>query len=141
MGVSVRHRAWPPKKGDEKELRKVQEECPYCGVELVTLLDDFTRVHGCRCGRYWTDKEGVTEELHRLTVAEASVKMASLNKRYVEEVEQLSKIDLFKDIPHFSEDDIQEPRQGQLELMRDGKLMVFITSDAHLIYTFIEGKP
>ena len=122
-------------------MRKVKEVCPYCGAELVTLLDDYTRVHGCRCGRYWTDKEGVIEELRRLTVAEASVKMASLNKRYVEEVEQLSKMDLFQGIPRFSVEDLQRPRQGQLGLMRDGKLMVFITPDAHLIYAFLEGKP
>ena len=81
------------------------------------------------------------EELHRLTVSEASVKMASLNRRYVEEVEQLLKMDLFKGIQHFSVEDLQRPRQGQLELMRDGKLMVFITPDAHLIYAFLEGKP
>lgn len=122
-------------------MRQVNEACPYCGAELVTLLDDCTRVHGCRCGRYWRDKEGVTEELRRLTVSEASVKMASLNKRYVEEVEQLSKTDLFKGIPHFSVEDLQRPRQGQLKLMRDGKLMVFLTPDAHLIYALIEGKP
>ena len=76
-----------------------------------------------------------------MTVSEASVKMASLNRRYVEEVEQLLKMDLFKGIPHFSVEDIQSPRQGQLELMRDGTLMAFITPDAHLIYALIEGKP
>jgi len=121
-------------------LRKVKEVCPYCCAEPVTLLDEHSRVHGCRCGCYWRDKEGVTEELRRLTVSEASVKMASLNKRYVEEVEQLSKIDLFKDIPRFSVEDLQEPRQGQLKLMRDGELMVFLTPDEHFVYALIEGK-
>jgi len=138
VAVSVRHRARPPKKGDEKELSQVEEVCPFCGAGTVTLLDNASRVHGCRCGRFWRDKEGVIEELRRLTVSEASVKMAVLDKRYVEERGQLSKMDLFKGIPHFSVEDLQRPRQGQLKLMRDGKLMVFITPDAHLIYAFLE---
>jgi len=119
-------------------LRKVKEVCPYCGAEPVTLLDEHSRVHGCRCGRYWRDKEGVTEELRRLTVSEASVKMASLNKRYVEEVEQLKKMDLFKDIPLFSVGDLHGLWQGRLGLMRDGKLMVFLTPDEYLVYALLE---
>lgn len=119
-------------------MRKVKEECPFCGAEPVTLLDDYTRVHGCRCGRYWTDKEGVIEELRRLTVSEASMKMDSLNKRYVEEREQLSKIDLFKDIPHFSVGYLHGLWQGRLGLMRDGELMVFLTPDGYLVYSLLE---
>ena len=99
-------------------MSQVKEVCPYCGGGLVSLLDDYTRVHGCRCGRYWRDKEGVTEELHRLTVSEASVKMAMLDKRYVEERGQLLKMDFFKGIPHFSVEDLQRPRQGLIALMQ-----------------------
>lgn len=122
-------------------MRKVEEVCPFCGAGPVTLLDDVSRVHGCRCGRYWRDKEGVTEELRRLTRSEASVKMTMRNKQYVEEAELLSKIDIFKDIPLFTVEDLQIPRQGLLGQMRDGELMVFLTPDEEIIYALIDDKP
>ena len=122
-------------------MRQVKGVCPFCGAGVVTLRDEITGIYGCSCGRYWRTEDDVNDELHRLTMVEASVKMAMVNERYLLEVEQLNKTNMYKERIIFPPEAAREVRQGMLELMKDDKLMVFLTPDEEIIYALIDDKP
>jgi len=120
-------------------VKRVKGVCPFCGGGHVTQLDGSK--FSCSRGHYWRIEDDGVEKLHRLTIAEASVKMAMVDVQRLLEVEQLNKTNTFKEKIVFPPEALQVLRQGILGLVRDGELMVLLTPDEEIIYALIDEEP
>lgn len=120
-------------------MRRVKGVCPFCGDGHVTHLDGT--VYGCSRDHYWRNIEGIVDELHRLTVAEASVKMAMLDEGYIDEVEKINKTNIYEDPIIFPPEIVHQITQAKLELVRDGMFMAFMTPEGKVIFALRNKKP
>ena len=115
------------------------EICPLCGSKNVISLDCDNNVFSCNDSHYWKYNEaGESLVLRKLSPSEVSVKLNMLSNQYKEELSQLFKMDELLGVDLVFLDEL---RVAQLEMVRDGELMVFLRPDNSVMYVLTSLTP